>query len=74
MKNLSCFLIFCLIVNSSFVDIYAQNNKHSTDAPNNITGLNKILYSSLPNHIELVAKTLELAFVSGFVEVGTNIY
>jgi hypothetical protein len=40
------------------------------DQTNNdtISYLNKILYSSLPNHRELAAKTLELAFNSGFID------
>jgi hypothetical protein len=68
MKNVFIFIIFCLTANTALVEIYPQIDKSSNNSHNTISDPNKILYSSLPNHRELAAKTLELAFNSGFID------
>ena len=68
MKNVFIFIIFCLTANTALVEIYPQINKSSNNSGDSISDPNKILYSSLPNHRELAAKTLELAFNSGLID------
>jgi len=68
MKNIFIFIIFYLMANTALVEVYTQTNKYPNKLHDTITDLNKILYSSLPNHRELAAKTLKLAFNAGFID------
>ncbi len=59
--------IFCAILNFSFLQIFAQVIKKSTYKTSGAKkGISKPLYSARPNHLDLVAKSFNLAVSAGF--------
>lgn len=68
MKNIVLLKILFLITIIALVKIYPQVSKYFTTSPGTVSDLNNILYSSIPNPRELVAKTLELAFNAGYID------
>lgn len=68
MKNILICLIFYLAANIASIKVYAQ--PLSENAPSAINIPNKILYSSIPNHKELISKTWELAGIIDTVGIS----